>query len=136
MPNQFIEITITETDLLADRILDTGWYRWRITSVTTEPKKVPKVGENIVFEFECISEKDDQGPVSGVTTKAWIASNSFLMPILKACKFECKAGEKLNVGALVGQEIDGRSEVSEFNGRNSNRITAYAEAGKYTSQKA
>lgn len=134
-----IELNFTETDLLQGRILEKGWYKFKLTNVDTKAKKNNPSENNIVIDLECMGPNDSIGNTVGVEIKVYFSSNAWIKPLLEAVGVDVVAlvrdKQPINLERLKDQEVDAFVEPGEYEGRPNNQVKSYAAPGKFSSQR-
>lgn len=131
-----ILVTPSEADFLVGRILDNGWYQWRITAVEAVPNKKDANKSNVKITCTAIGGSDARGPVAGVEVFKYFAlgdKNGFLTNFGVGIGIpDLAAGVKFDVERWQGHDFDGFCKQGEYEGKPTNNLDLVAPMGKMT----
>jgi hypothetical protein len=121
-----IPVSFSERDLSRGTILTPGWYRMKIDSVTTKPSK-DNTSTNYVVEGTVICNADDGSSDFANCVVTWNFNSKapgFMQGLFKALLNTDKLvpGERYDLQAAEGKEVDVFVENGEYEGRIVNRV--------------
>lgn len=120
-------VQFTERDLLRGKVIDPSWYRVRIDSVGEAPARASEKGPSTNYPVEgTILFNGDTGDTkfAGVPLDWNFNSKAigFAVGFLKCFGVDVKAGQRFDLAAAAGKEIDVHVENGEYQGRIVNRV--------------
>lgn len=119
-------ITFSEKDLLRGKVVTPSWYRVRIDDIGESPAASGKTTNYPIDGVILFNGENGSTEFAGVPTPAGWMFNSgaigFATEFLKQFGVDVKAGQRYDLGAAVGKEIDVFIENDVYQGRQVNRI--------------
>lgn len=120
-------VTFSDRDLLRGTIVEPAWYRIRIDSVGEAPAKASEKGPSTNYPVEgTILFNGDTGDKKFSNTPIDWNFNSkaigFAVGFLQAFGVEIKAGQRFDLKAAEGKELDVFVENGTYNNRTVNRV--------------
>lgn len=103
-------ISFSERDLNQGRVVDPAWYRVKVESIGEVPTTTAK-GPSVNYPVECtVLMNGDNGDTKFAGVPITFNFNSkaigFAAGFLKAFGVDIKAGQRVDLAAAAGQEVD------------------------------
>lgn len=126
-------IRMTEGDILKSKVLETGWYKLKISKIY--PAKTSKTGDSLNFPIEFTVTS---GPLPGKTLDHYFNSKApgMIAPLIEACGFKIELAADgsfdFDTDKLLHKELDGKIITDTYEGNLNNKISEFLPIGKGT----
>lgn len=123
-PSNVPAIDFTPEDFNRSKVLDQGWYRFRVKAVEYVANKQDATKNNYMFDFVGLEGAAKDVPVTRYFPDS-AKARGYLIPFINACAGKQAITEKggnMNPALCVGKELDLFIKPGEFGGNTKNDV--------------